>query len=133
MLCFHFLKSCAALMLVLFLHGCGTVPKPLPPEPMGIDLNEICNQYHVSWQWDGVTQVVLMEFKGNKAKALVGSRVVMVNHDRINLSKPVVRVNSSIYVPDDFEQKVLVPLGVVAPQGGGAGRLVAHAHSNGRH
>lgn len=114
----HALKLCLVTVLVLFLHGCAGTPTPPPPPPLGIDLNEICNQYHVSWQWDGVTQVVMLEFQGNKAKALVGSRVVMVNRDRVSLSAPLRRINSSIYVPDDFESKVLVPLGVIAPQGG---------------
>ncbi len=112
------MKYCAALLIVLFLHGCAGGPAPVPPSHIGIELNEICSQYHVTWQWDGVTQVVLLEFQGNKAKALVGSSVVMVNKDRINLSLPLRRVNSSIYVPDDFESKVLVPLGAVTPQGG---------------
>ena len=111
-------KCCIAVLLILFLHGCAGGPPPTPPSQLGIDLNELCNQYHVTWSWDGVTQVVLLEFRGNKAKALVGSNVVMVNKGRVDLNLPLRRVNSSIYVPDDFENRVLIPLGAVAPQGG---------------
>lgn len=115
----NFVKLCIAAVLGLMLHGCAGRPTLQPPVVIGINLNEICSQYHVVWSWDGVTQVVLLEFKGNKAKALVGSDVVMVDKQRVTLSVPLKRVNSSIYVPDDFEKKVLVPLGAVTPEGGG--------------
>ena len=111
------LGYCLLVSLTLFLHGCAG-GRPTPSKQMGIDLNEVCDQYHVGWQWDGVTQVVLLEYQGNKAKALVGSNVVMVNKDRILLNLPLRRFNSNIYVPDDFEKKVLVPMGAITSQGG---------------
>lgn len=101
------------LILVFILPGCGgrTVK---PQEPLkGIPLQEVCDQYHVQWQWDGVTQVVLMQYQGNKAKALVGSNTVLVGRDKIMLSAPLRREKSVIYVPQDFESKVLAPFGVI--------------------
>ncbi len=115
----NFFKVCVAAGIVLILHGCAGRPTLPPPVEIGINLSDICNQYHVVWNWDGVTQVVLLEFKGNKAKALVGSNVVMVDKQRVTLSMPLKRINSSIYVSDDFEKKVLVPLGAVTTEGGG--------------
>jgi N-acetylmuramoyl-L-alanine amidase len=79
---------------------------------MGIPLEDICNRYHVTWQWDGVTQVVLMEYRGNISKALVGSSTVLIGQQQIILSAPLRRENSTIYVPEDFETKVLAPFGV---------------------
>lgn len=112
------IKFLVVIVAVITLHGCAGTPSPMPPVSMGIDLNEICNKYHITWQWDGVTQVVLLEYQGNKAKALVGSKLVMVNKERVYLDAPLRRINSSIYVPEDFERKVLVPLGAVLVRGG---------------
>ena len=98
-------------ILMLSLHGCGGRPVLLPSLPMGIPLGDICERYHVTWQWDGVTQVVMMEYRGNKSKALVGSSMVLIGQKQITLSGPLRRENSTIYVPEDFEAKVLAPFG----------------------
>ena len=86
-----------------------------PTTPKGIPLQDVCDRYQVQWQWDGVTQVVLLEYHGNKAKALVGSPVVVVGKERLTLSAALRRDKSVIYVPEDFEQKVLAPFGVLTP------------------
>ncbi len=59
-------------MMVLTLHGWAAGRLCLPSKPAGIPLQDVCDRYHVTWQWDGVTQVVMMEYKGNNSKALVG-------------------------------------------------------------
>jgi len=100
------------LLMILTLHGCGGRPVVPSTPPMGIPLGEICERYHVTWQWDGVTQVVMMEYRGNKSKALVGSSTVLIGQQQIILSAPLRRENSTIYVPEDFEAKVLAPFGV---------------------
>jgi len=98
--------------MLVFLHGCGGRPTVMPTLPAGIPLAEVCNRYHVTWQWDGVTQVVLMQYKGNTSKALVGSSTVLIGQQQIILSSPLRREHSTIYVPEDFEAKVLAPFGV---------------------
>src|SRR5580698_5318786 len=99
-------------LMILTLHGCASKPVVLPPPPMGIPLQDVCDRYHVTWQWDGVTQVVLMEYRGNISKALVGSSTVLIGQKQIILSAPLRRDHSTIYVPEDFEAKVLAPFGV---------------------
>ena len=99
-------------LMILTLHGCGGRPVVPTTPPMGIPLADLCNRYHVTWQWDGVTQVVLMEYRGNTSKALVGSSTVIIGQHQIYLSGPLRRENSTIYVPEDFETKVLAPFGV---------------------
>src|SRR5580698_5584665 len=99
-------------LLVLTLPGCGGKPAVIPTPPMGIPLQDVCDRYHVTWQWDGVTQVVLMEYRGNISKALVGSSTVLIGQKQIILSAPLRRDHSTIYVPEDFEAKVLAPFGV---------------------
>ena len=108
-----FLRLCAGLALVLALHGCATRPSVPPLTAPGIPLKDLCTRYNVSWQWDGVTQVIILEYKNNKAKALVGSNVVVLGKERVELSSPLRRANSTIYVPEDFETKVLVPFGIM--------------------
>jgi len=105
-------RSVIYFLMLLALHGCGGRPVVLPTQPVGIPLDEVCNRYHVTWQWDGVTQVVLMEYRGNISKALVGSATVLIGQQQIVLSAPLRRENSTIYVPEDFEAKVLAPFGV---------------------
>jgi N-acetylmuramoyl-L-alanine amidase len=99
-------------VMLLTLHGCGSAPAVLPNLPAGIPLQDVCDRYHVTWQWDGVTQVVLMEYRGSISKALVGSSTVLIGQQQITLSAPLRRENSTIYVPEDFEAKVLAPFGV---------------------
>jgi N-acetylmuramoyl-L-alanine amidase len=99
-------------IMILALHGCGGRPVVLPTPPVGIPLQDVCDRYHVAWQWDGVTQVVMMEYRGNISKALVGSSTVLIGKQQIILSAPLRREHSTIYVPEDFEAKVLAPFGV---------------------
>lgn len=99
-------------LMILSLHGCGGRPVVIPNQPMGIPLQDVCDRYHVTWQWDGVTQVVLMEYRGNISKALVGSSTVLIGQQKIILSAPLRREHSTIYVPEDFEAKVLAPFGI---------------------
>jgi len=99
-------------LMVLTLHGCASKPEVLPSAPIGIPLQDVCDRYHVTWQWDGVTQVVMMEYRGNISKALVGSSTVLIGKQQVILSAPLRREHSTIYVPEDFEFKVLAPFGV---------------------
>ncbi|MBF0512251.1 MAG: N-acetylmuramoyl-L-alanine amidase [Candidatus Omnitrophica bacterium] len=103
-------------MMLLTLHGCGGRPAIMVNQPAGISLKEICDRYHVLWQWDSVSQVVTLEYKGNQSKALVGSSTVLVGKQQIVLSAPLRRERSMIFVPEDFEAQVLAPFGV--PIGG---------------
>lgn len=100
------------LLMVLTLHGCGGRPVVIPTKPLGIPLEDICSRYHVTWQWDGVTQVIMMEYRGNISRAIVGSSTVLIGKKQVMLSAPLRRQNSTIYVPEDFESKVLAPFGV---------------------
>lgn len=106
--CFLFIL---AITLSLF-AGCHTLP-PKTIEGGGISLKDLCEEYHVQWQLDNVTQVVNLQYKGNKARAMVGSKTVLIGQQKLELSGPIRRENNIIYVPEDFEGKVLAPFGVV--------------------
>ena len=106
------LRLFICLLMILVLPGCGGRPVVMPNAPAGIPLQDVCDRYHVTWQWDGVTQVVMLEYRGSISKALVGSSTVLLGKQQITLSAPLRRQNSIIYVPEDFEAKVLAPFGV---------------------
>lgn len=112
----RFLTTIFSVWLLFFLNGCATVPPGAPAPVSGIALKSVCDRYHVSWQFDGVTQVVLLAYKGAMAKALVGSPVVLVGKEKITLSAPLRRRQSTIYVPEDFEAKVFAPFGITLGQ-----------------
>ncbi len=109
----RFFKAIAGLYLLFFVSGCATVPLPVSAPLPEILLNSVCDRYSVAWEFDGVTQVVLLEYKGAMAKALVGSPVVLVGREKIILSAPLRRRQSIIYVPEDFEPRVLAPFGAL--------------------
>jgi len=92
--------------------GCATQPLGLPSAG-GISLSDICQQYNIQWQFDSITQVVFLEYKGHKAKALIGSEVVLLGQEKVILNAPLRRQNGIIDVPDDFESKVITTFGAV--------------------
>ena len=107
----QYLKLFLLLWATTLIWGCATVPPVSTPS--AISLEDVCKRYNIQWQFDNVTQVVLLEHKDHKAKALVGSAVVLIGQEKITLSSPLRRKNSTIFVPDDFESKVIGPFGAV--------------------
>ncbi len=91
--------------------GCATVPPVKVSQ--GSSLDDLCKHYNIQWQFDSVTQVVFLTYKDHKAKAMVGSPVVLLGQTKITLNAPLRRRNSTIYVPEDFESKVIGSFGAV--------------------
>ncbi len=96
---------------LLFLHGCASVPPPTPSsqEP-DVILKDLCVRYGISCVVDTVSQVITLEKQDLCAKAIVGSDIVMVDNDKINLSSPVRMSQGVVYIPADFKTKVISPL-----------------------
>ncbi|MBI3601447.1 MAG: N-acetylmuramoyl-L-alanine amidase [Candidatus Omnitrophica bacterium] len=118
----NLLRFLLLFLAIATIAGCAMRPSVLP-SPGGISLQDICQQYNVHWQFDAVTQVIFLEYKDHKAKALVGSTVVLLGQQKIILNAPLRRQNSTIYVPDDFESKVIGPFGAVRSRLGFRGDL----------
>ncbi|MBF0490547.1 MAG: N-acetylmuramoyl-L-alanine amidase [Candidatus Omnitrophica bacterium] len=117
-----FMLSFVLIGFLVWMGGCASVPLT-HNMGQGISLQEICKKYSIYWQFDSVTQVVLLEVKSHKAKAVVGSPVVFIGQEKITLDGPLRRVNSSIYVPEDFESKVIGSLGLVQSNLGYSGEI----------
>jgi len=73
-------------------------------------LRDICSKYNIQWKFDSVTQVVVLEYKIARPR-LDRKRVVLIGEEKIILEAPLRRVNSTIYVPDDFDSKVIGAVG----------------------
>ena len=116
------LKLFILVIITLSAGGCATLT-PTPTGVSGISLTDICKKYNIEWQFDNVTQVILLEYKDHKAKALLGSPVVLIGKEKITLDSPIRRIDSTIYVPEDFELKVIGPFGAVLSKLGFKGDL----------
>jgi len=91
---------------LVFTAGCAAAPRKkdmLPPE---ITLEGLCGKYTLDCAWDGITQTVSMDYRGQKIQALVGSSVVLVGKKTLKLSVPLKRHRGAVVVPPDFEKLV---------------------------
>lgn len=100
-------NSILPVMFMLWLGGCSTTPRPVAVELRENHLKELCTQFNLQMTWDSVTEVVTLEKNGMKARALVGSEVVVLGDEKISLSSPLKRSKSEIIVPGDFKRKVI--------------------------
>ena len=89
---------------LIFSAGCRPVIRPSVEET---SLKELCDRNNIFWQWDSVSQVVTLSRGGLAAKGLVGSSVVVIGDERVNLSGPLVRQRGVILVPPDFSRRVI--------------------------
>jgi len=81
---------------------------PQPPLPFtGLDLKELCEENHVLWDWDSISQVVTLDRGGVKARALIDSEIVIVGTDKVTLSHPITWREQAIIVPPDFEERII--------------------------
>lgn len=92
----------------LLISGCVSAPKqPKIKAHKEIYLKDVCRKNGIYWQWDHVAQVATLGYRGAKAEVLVGSDLVIVDHERVTLSAPVRVVRSTVIVPIDFQSKVI--------------------------
>ncbi|MBN1869416.1 MAG: N-acetylmuramoyl-L-alanine amidase [Candidatus Omnitrophica bacterium] len=96
------------LFLITVMCGCATVSRrPRISADKEAYLKDICEQNNIDWQWDQVSQVATLQYRGANAKVLSGSDIVMIGDDRVTLSAPARTVRSSVIVPIDFQSKVV--------------------------
>ena len=100
-----------ALLFVTLLCGCVTAPSAtsVRQEP-DVILKDLCVRYGINCVLDNVSQVITLQKQDVQAKAIVGSDIVMVDNDKVNLSTPVRMSRGVIYIPADFKMKVISPL-----------------------
>ncbi|MFA5087903.1 MAG: N-acetylmuramoyl-L-alanine amidase [Candidatus Omnitrophota bacterium] len=104
----------AALLFIVLVSGCATVPKG-DTVVRQEQLKDLCERYHIQWQWDSISQVVTLSGYEVKASALIGSHIVVMGEETISLSSPLERVKNNLIVPPDFEEKVVKRLQLTIP------------------
>lgn len=88
--------------------GCAGVSTRTPSvRPNEAFLKELCDNSGIYWQWDPVSQVARLEYRGAVAEALLDSDLVIIGKNRITLSRPVRMERSVVIVPADFQSKVI--------------------------
>ena len=92
------------LSLLFFTGGCATASVKGKKEST---LKDLCEKNQIEWQWDSVSQVVTLNYQGLQAKAMVGSNLVIINNEQIFLSVPLKRKRDVVFVPFDFEPRVI--------------------------
>lgn len=90
----------------LLFHGCAAAPPRQAPLDESI-LKNLCSRYDVEWSFDSVSQVVTLSRQGSKAKAMIGSDLVIIGDEKITLSGPLKRQKGAVIVPPDFRRKVI--------------------------
>lgn len=107
----------AALLVVA---GCATLPKPALPLGGVRPVMELCRQYALDCRWDAMAETIMMDHRGTPIKAMIGSDLVMVGNESVKLSVPLLYRKGVVFVPADFEQRVLASKTEdVSPQGSG--------------
>lgn len=113
----HKILPVILLPFFILLAGCATAPRP--PSDEALYLKELAGRSRVQWQLDTVTQVITLRRGSVTARALVGSDIVIIQGERIQLSSPIERDRDGIVVPPDFRTRVLARLvktAVVLPE-----------------
>ncbi len=96
---------------VVALNGCATTPTAvLPTAEPDVVLKDLCVRYGVNCVLDNVSQIITLKKQDVQAKAIVGSDIVIVDNNKVNLSTPVRMNRGIIYIPSDFKMKVIAPL-----------------------
>ncbi|MBF0484630.1 MAG: N-acetylmuramoyl-L-alanine amidase [Candidatus Omnitrophica bacterium] len=96
---------------VFFICACQTVNNQnnYVLRSQNVLLSNLCEKYHLAWTWDSISQIITLDLKNTEAKILVGSNVVLVGGQQVQLSRQVEMLGSQITVPADFEQRVIEP------------------------
>lgn len=101
----------AVFIIVGSLSGCGA-NKGYVKSAVRLDsIQLICEGRNIPWQWDSISQVFTFTSRGVPAKVLVGSKLVLVGHERVMLDAAIQRRDNSIIVPPDFIAKVFEQTG----------------------
>ena len=93
--------------LGIFSAGCATTPRK--PEMMASDVSfvQLCLDSGISWEWDGITQIITLRWGNATAKVLVGSPVVGLGEEILMLDVPLRIDNSTVIVTTDFQSKII--------------------------
>ncbi len=106
-------KYCAYLLIFVLLSGCAGVSVKEPNQVYnfsGTDyyaLGEFCELNNISWSWDYLTQVAILEKRAHLVKIRLESDLALLDDKPINFGKPVIMRDSRLLVPLSFKTLVI--------------------------
>lgn len=98
-----FMLGCCAICLAL-MTGCATVPRSAVSYE---SLEDLCRQFNIGFSYDPVVRSVIISQNSTRIFLLVDSAVVSIGNERILLDAPAIMRRNTVYVPEDFRQKIL--------------------------
>jgi N-acetylmuramoyl-L-alanine amidase len=88
--------------------GCATTGRrPITSAKGELYLKEACERNDILWDWDQVSEVVTLRYKGAKARAMIDSDLILIGGEKVTLSAPMRRDRGAVIIPEDFQWKVI--------------------------
>jgi len=105
-------------LTILFIAGCATVPgaERFPYDTVNLHesayfaLVKMCDKEAVKWDYDPLSQQVILKKDAKEVKLLIGSDVVVSNNIVTHLPGPVEIRDSVIYAPVDVRKYLIEPV-----------------------
>ncbi len=91
---------------VLFLFGCAVGPR-MSYESRGRNVWEVCQQYSADCRWDGMLEMIVVEYQSLKVQGMVGNSYLIVNGISRPLSTPLMLQGGVVIVPVEFERMIV--------------------------
>lgn len=99
------------------LAGCATAPVSVPFPYQTVSLNNrpyfplvhLCEGDRVAWDYDPLSQVIVLKKDDKEWKLMIGSSKIMMGSSVIELSAPVEIRDSVIYAPPDLRDYIIPP------------------------
>jgi N-acetylmuramoyl-L-alanine amidase len=101
-------------LLLAGVAGCATVPRGPSAAGGEFPVPDVCAKYAMDCRWDAVAQTVTMTRGPVSVRAMVGSRVVVSNGNKVLLAGPLVMRHGLVMAGADLENKVIAPLFAVS-------------------
>ncbi len=111
------MRSFVAVLMLIFLAGCATLPKVVTPPEGARPVMGLCRQYALDCRWDAMAETMVMDYRGTRIQAMVGSDQVMVGNAALKLSGPLLYRKGVVLVPGDFEKVVFGSKPEITTQG----------------
>ena len=99
-------------MLIAFLAGCASVPKPVMFKQVTlrgktyVPLISLCQQYEIDWEWDSFGRIVYLNKLSRQIKMLIGSTTIIVDGHTEKITRSPEIYDGVVVVPAEFEQEL---------------------------
>jgi len=105
------LRQIITLSIIFLFVGCaGVATKKTPttkPAAHEYALQDLCVGKDLDFSLDSLSQSLTVSRGDHAAKGLIGSEIVMLDNEQVQLSAPVKYKNGTVIVPLDFKEKVI--------------------------